>query len=93
MAGPLSTAVAGPRLARTSLHEAGHCVMALRMGRTVERIEVRDDCGGVCQVGAPPYVQTLPNAIRAMKEQLLIILAGAIVEDRGEPVGDWWTLS
>jgi hypothetical protein len=82
----------GPRLAAVARHEAAHAALALRLGRAVLRLAIRDDGSGWCEVAPPSYARTPANARRAAREDLLIVLAGDAVERVPEPVRGWWRL-
>jgi hypothetical protein len=56
----------GDAVARTALHEAGHAIVAIKLGRSVEGMVLRCDGSGEIQLGSgplalDPYVTALIN--------------------------------
>jgi hypothetical protein len=79
-------------VADVAAHEAGHCAMALTLGREVLRCAINDDGSGVTVI-APPTAERTPEAERrASREMMLILVAGELAAASCGPGEAWWRL-
>ncbi len=72
-------------LARCAVHEAGHAVVSVELGRPIKAVSIRavDRQGGALHVGRKPYLKTS----HSIHDELVFLLAGRAAEQvvLGEP--------
>lgn len=79
-------------VADVAAHEAGHCAMALSLGRGVLRCAINDDGSGVTEIAPPTAARTPEAERRASREMLLIVVAGELAAASCGPGEAWWKL-